>query len=77
MDIEHLVKMANDIGNFFAAEPDRAVAAEGVADHLRRFWDQRMRSALVAHRQAGGTGLSEVSAAAVDKLAQAAKSTNP
>lgn len=69
MDIEQLVKMANDIGNFFNAEPDRTAAVEGVADHLHKFWDPRMRRAIVAHYQAGGVGLGEVPRAAVARLA--------
>jgi formate dehydrogenase subunit delta len=69
MDIEKLVKMANDIGNFFNAEPDREAAVSGVADHLHKFWDPRMRSALLAHYQAGGMGLCELSRSAVARLA--------
>ena len=34
MNIERLVRMANDIGNFFKAEPDHAMAVDGVAQHL-------------------------------------------
>ncbi|MSP54390.1 MAG: formate dehydrogenase subunit delta [Myxococcales bacterium] len=40
--------MANQIGAFFASEPDHALAVEGVASHLRRFWEPRMRHQLVA-----------------------------
>jgi formate dehydrogenase subunit delta len=46
MDPQKLVHMANQIGAFFEAEPDQAVAVEGVVGHLRRFWDPRMRRAL-------------------------------
>ena len=49
MRIERLVAMANDIGAFFAAEPDKAEAAKNVATHLKRFWDPRMRREIVAH----------------------------
>jgi formate dehydrogenase subunit delta len=35
--------MANQIAAFFEAEPDRAVALESIAGHIRRFWDPRMR----------------------------------
>lgn len=48
MNIEHLVQMANQIGAYFAAEPDRAAAREGIADHLARFWEKRMRQSLYA-----------------------------
>jgi formate dehydrogenase subunit delta len=43
MEIHRLVKMANDIANFFNSEPDHATAVDGVASHIRRFWDPRMR----------------------------------
>ena len=51
-----LVMMANQIGRFFV--PQRGgdpVAA--IADHLRKFWDPRMRAAIVAHLDRGGEGL--------------------
>ena len=48
MDAHKLVKMANDIGSFFASEPDHQTALDGVAGHIRRFWDPRMRKALLA-----------------------------
>jgi formate dehydrogenase subunit delta len=47
VNVETLVKMANQIGAFFAAEPDRAAALEGVAGHLGRFWEPRMRRELL------------------------------
>jgi formate dehydrogenase subunit delta len=61
MDIHHLVKMANNIGDFFASEPDKAKGAKGVADHIRSFWDPRMRRQIFAYiDQASGEGLSEI-----------------
>jgi formate dehydrogenase subunit delta len=43
---EKLIYMANQIAAFFAAQGrDKAVA--GVADHLKRFWDPRMRARLL------------------------------
>ncbi len=58
MDIHHLVKMANQIGQFFEAEPDQEQAAKDVVSHIKRFWDPRMRKALVAHAEQRGAGLS-------------------
>ena len=43
MDVHHLIQMANRIGDFFAAMPDRAEALAGLADHLTKFWEPRMR----------------------------------
>jgi formate dehydrogenase subunit delta len=47
MDADKLVKMANEIAAFFDADPDRAVALAGIAGHLKRFWDPRMRRELL------------------------------
>jgi len=69
MHHENLIKMANDIGSFFQSDPDPITAVEGMADHLRRFWEPRMRKAIVQHYQAGGDGLSDLAQAAVKKLA--------
>ena len=71
MDVAHLVAMANDIANFFHAEPDRNAALDGVVSHLRRFWEPRMRRQIVAHLHAtGGDDLNELARAAVTRLAQ-------
>ena len=59
MRIDRLVSMANDIGSFFNGEPDKTEAARGVATHVRRFWDPRMRKQIVAHLHSGGAGLDE------------------
>jgi formate dehydrogenase subunit delta len=72
VDPQGLVRMANDIAAFFAAEPDAEVAARAVADHLRRFWEPRMRRALVAYLGQGGAGLSDLARRAVVELASAA-----
>ncbi len=56
MDIDNLVHMANRMGDFFQAMPDRAEAQHGLADHIRKFWDPRMRKALVAHIESTGGG---------------------
>jgi len=54
--LDRLVYMANQIGKFFQSQGhDQAVA--GVADHIRKFWDPRMRKAIFAHLDAGGAGL--------------------
>ena len=29
----------------------------GIAEHIRKFWDPRMKSAILAHLDAGGDGL--------------------
>lgn len=66
MDTDKLVRMANDIGKFFAAQGDGAAA--GVEDHLRRFWDPRMRAEITAFVRSGGQGLDPAVQAAVERL---------
>ncbi len=53
MDGKKLVAMANQIAAFFAAEPDRKVAVDGVAMHLKRFWEPRMRREILAQVERG------------------------
>ena len=56
IDLESLITMANQIGDFFAPYPPER-AREGLRNHLRTYWDPRMRSALLEHIDAGGDGL--------------------
>jgi formate dehydrogenase subunit delta len=56
IDMGHLVLMANQIGDFFAPYPPER-AREGLRNHLRTYWDPRMRTALLEHVDAGGEGL--------------------
>lgn len=49
MDIHNLIHMANQIGGFFEAMPDREEALSGIAVHLQHFWEPRMRSQLLAY----------------------------
>jgi formate dehydrogenase subunit delta len=46
MDADNLVRMANRIADFFAAMPDAQEATDGVATHLKKFWEPRMRQQL-------------------------------
>lgn len=68
MDVENLVKMANDIGNYFSSDPDRASGVAGMVNHIKRFWEPRMRKQIGAHLDAGGEGLSEIARAAITEL---------
>jgi formate dehydrogenase subunit delta len=67
--LERLVYMANQIGRYFSAQP-REDAAAGVADHLARFWDPRMRAMIREHLRAGGAGLDPAVRDAVARLAR-------
>jgi formate dehydrogenase subunit delta len=73
LDVEHLVAMANDIANFFDAESGKDKAPESVRFHMSRYWESRMRKAIIEHvRDKGGAGLSDTARAAVEKLASPA-----
>jgi formate dehydrogenase subunit delta len=67
MSPDKLVYMANQIGKFFASQ-DRDTAPAAIAEHLTKFWDPRMRSAIIAHLNAGGAGLDPPVRTAVKKL---------
>jgi formate dehydrogenase subunit delta len=67
MSPDRLVYMANQIGRFFATQgADEAVA--GTADHIVKFWDPRMRAAILAHVAAGGAGLEPLVRLAIEQL---------
>ncbi|MFO1467208.1 MAG: formate dehydrogenase subunit delta [Steroidobacteraceae bacterium] len=72
MNPAQLTKMLNDISDFFAGESGADKAVEDVANHMKRFWDPRMRREIVAHYAKGGDGLSDISRKAVAELARAA-----
>ena len=58
IDLDQLIVMANQIGDFFAPyPPDRA--REGLRNHLRTYWDPRMRDALLELVDSGGEGLDD------------------
>ena len=67
MSPEKLVYMANQIGKFFAGQGEEK-AVPLIADHLEKFWDPRMRAAIVAHLDAGGDGLDPLAREAIKKL---------
>jgi formate dehydrogenase subunit delta len=73
MSPDKLVYMANQIVKFFAHQgEEKAIAA--VADHLRKYWDPRMRVEIIRYLDSGGAGLDPVAAKAVSMLHEAAAS---
>jgi len=67
---EHLVKMANQIGDFFGSQRHSDGAA-GVADHIKKFWDPRMRAGIMEYVAHGGAGLKPVVLEALKRLENA------
>ena len=61
MDVHHLVKMANNIGSFFEAEPDKSKGAQEVANHIKSFWEPRMRREILTYLdEKQGAGMSDI-----------------
>jgi formate dehydrogenase subunit delta len=70
MSPDKLIYMANQIGKFFASQGHEQAVA-GTADHIKKFWDPRMRAAIFAHLEAGGAGLDPNVRKALERLAAA------
>jgi formate dehydrogenase subunit delta len=72
MEVDKLIKMANQIGSFFEANPDVEEAKLEIASHLKKFWNSVMIKAIVAHvQQKQGTGLHPKVIAAIQQHIQA------
>jgi formate dehydrogenase subunit delta len=56
MDIQNLVRMANQIGTFFESMPDREQAKADIAGHIKRFWEPRMRKTMLQKMDEGEAG---------------------
>ena len=67
MTPETLVRMANQIADFFKSQGDSEAIA-GTEDHILKFWDPRMRTQLMAHLDAGGQGLTPIARQAAEKI---------
>lgn len=69
MSSDKLVYMANQISKFFVSQRTRDPAA-GIADHLVKFWDPRMREEIRDHAAKGGEGLDPEALKAVLSLTE-------
>jgi formate dehydrogenase subunit delta len=73
MSPDKLVYMANQIGRYFRSQgPDETIA--GTADHIKKFWDPRMRAAIFRHVEAGGHGLEPLVRRAIEQLKEGGES---
>ena len=76
MNIDLLIKMTNEIGDFFkgAEVNDSQAAAADVANHLRRYWDPRMRAQMLKYyEERQGAGLTDLARNSVALLYAASK----
>ena len=67
MTPEHMVHMANQIALYFSSYPQEEAVA-GIADHLQKFWEPRMRRQIIAYVATGGAGLHALVPEAVRRL---------
>lgn len=65
MDIERLIAMANQIARNLAIQGEEE-AARATCQHLKDFWDPRMKAAILASDR---SALDPIARAAVDRLA--------
>lgn len=71
MNIEHLIIMANQIGDFFGANPDKDLAQQEIVEHLKKFWAKQMREQLQMHiNKHVDTGLHPVVESAIKNYSQ-------
>ena len=73
MNIDLLIKMANEIGEFFAGADvnDPQGAARDVANHIKRYWEPRMRAQMLKYyEERQGAGLTDLGKSAVALLSR-------
>lgn len=63
MDDQKLIRAANQIADFFAVYT-ASEAEAGIADHIQKFWEPRMRRQFAALVEAGAPGINPAVAAA-------------
>jgi formate dehydrogenase subunit delta len=59
MQTHDMVRMANQIADFFKSYTEKE-AIDGIADHINKFWDPRIRKDFFALVDSGGSGLSDL-----------------
>lgn len=69
MDVDKLVRMANQIAANFDGGSDEAKAVAGVADHLGRFWSPLMKNQIIARWKERPADLVPRAAAAIEAIA--------
>jgi formate dehydrogenase subunit delta len=65
---EQLMRMANDIGNFFRAQPSREEAIAGIANHIKSYWTRRMREKIFLQMAQDEGALDELPREALRRL---------
>jgi formate dehydrogenase subunit delta len=71
----NLIKMANQISDFFRLKPEDTAVA-GTAEHIRKFWDPRMKAKMADHLAHGGEGLTPIALKALTQVCQPKAAAN-
>jgi len=66
MSTDELIRMANQIAQFFASYPEDE-ACQGLHNHIQSFWSPNMRAQLQGHIEHGGAGLNALVVTAMQK----------
>jgi formate dehydrogenase subunit delta len=67
MSHDKLAYMANQIGRFFESQKPDTAAAE-IEEHIRKFWDPRMRKAIIAQLAEGRIELDPSVRQAIERI---------
>ncbi len=67
-ELEHLIKMANQIANNIAAGESEQFVIEKAADHIQRFWAGPMKQQILQYIECGGEGLEPLALSALQQL---------
>ncbi|NOZ32290.1 MAG: formate dehydrogenase subunit delta [Alphaproteobacteria bacterium] len=68
MNETNVVRMANQIAEYFSAYPEEEALA-GISGHISQFWEPRLRKTLAALVRKGEPGLDPLVIAATKELA--------
>ena len=68
MSHDKLAYMANQIGRFFQSQK-QDTAVDAIEDHILKFWDPRMRKAIMAQFASGSIELDPLVRQAIEKMA--------
>ena len=70
MDVDKLVRMANQIAANFEGYRDEEQAVAGVTDHMRRFWSPLMHKQIIERWRARPGDLTPRAARAIEAIAE-------
>ncbi|MDI1361926.1 formate dehydrogenase subunit delta [Methylotenera sp.] len=58
MDIQRLISMANQIGDFYESYPNQSHAQKDIAEHINKFWALSMRKQIAEYvSEQSGAGI--------------------